>query len=71
MARPIVVGFDAAIDDRAPVEFGIAAAEFTGAPLIVGTVHAGAEASCPVIVLARGAETGLEALVDEQVGATA
>jgi nucleotide-binding universal stress UspA family protein len=29
------------------------------------------EASCPVIVLARAAETGIEALVDEQVGATA
>jgi nucleotide-binding universal stress UspA family protein len=47
MARPIVVGFDAATDDRAPVEFGIAAAEFTGAPLIVGTVHAGAAALGP------------------------
>jgi hypothetical protein len=29
------------------------------------------EASCPVIVLARGAESGLEALIDEQAGATA
>jgi nucleotide-binding universal stress UspA family protein len=28
------------------------------------------EAHCPVIVLARGAETGLEALVDEQAVAT-
>jgi nucleotide-binding universal stress UspA family protein len=29
------------------------------------------EAHCPVIVLARGSETGLGALLDEQVGATA
>jgi nucleotide-binding universal stress UspA family protein len=28
------------------------------------------EARCPVIVLARGAETGLEALVDEGAGAS-
>lgn len=40
MARPILVGYDPGADDRAPVEFGIAAAEFTGAPLILGAVHA-------------------------------
>lgn len=34
-APPIVVGFDPQTRDRAPVLFGIAAARFTGAPLIV------------------------------------
>src|SRR5215218_2563897 len=33
--KPIVVGFDPKTTDRAPVEFGVAAARFTGAPLIV------------------------------------
>src|ERR671914_3087183 len=47
MARPILVGYDPAAGDRAPVEFGIAAAEFTGAPLIVGAVHASAAALGP------------------------
>jgi nucleotide-binding universal stress UspA family protein len=47
MARPILVGYDGTADDRAPVEFGIAASEFTGAPLIVGTVHASAAALGP------------------------
>lgn len=44
MARPILVGYDAAGGDRAPVEFGIAAAQFTGAPLIIGAVHSNAVA---------------------------
>ena len=44
MPRPILVGYDAGAGDRAPVEFGIAAAEFTGAPLIVAAVHANAGA---------------------------
>jgi nucleotide-binding universal stress UspA family protein len=47
MARPILVGYDPAAGDRAPVEFGIAAAEFTGAPLIVGAVSASAAAFGP------------------------
>ena len=47
MARPILVGYDPAAGDAAPVEFGIAAAEFTGAPLIVGAVHASAAALGP------------------------
>jgi nucleotide-binding universal stress UspA family protein len=42
MPRPILVGYDAGAGDRTPVEFGIAAAEFTGAPLIVAAVHANA-----------------------------
>ena len=40
MARPIVVGYDSTAGDEAPVEFGIAAAQFTGARLIVCAVHA-------------------------------
>jgi nucleotide-binding universal stress UspA family protein len=44
MTRPILVGYDPASGDRAPVELGIAAAQFTGAPLIVAAVHASAAA---------------------------
>jgi nucleotide-binding universal stress UspA family protein len=33
--KPILVGYDPRSGDRAPVEFGVAAAKFTGAPLIV------------------------------------
>jgi nucleotide-binding universal stress UspA family protein len=40
MAKPILVGYDANTSDRAPVLFGVAAARFTGAPLIVATVGA-------------------------------
>jgi nucleotide-binding universal stress UspA family protein len=47
MARPILVGYDPEAADRGPVEFGIAAAEFTGAPLIVGCAHASATALGP------------------------
>jgi nucleotide-binding universal stress UspA family protein len=47
MARPILVGYDPEAGDQAPVEFGIAAAEFTGAPLIVGGAHASASALGP------------------------
>ena len=39
MAKPILVGYDAAGGDRAPLEFGLAAASFTSAPLIVATVN--------------------------------
>lgn len=45
MAKPILVGYDPASSDRAPVQFGVAAARFTGAPLIIGTVYSGAEAA--------------------------
>jgi nucleotide-binding universal stress UspA family protein len=34
--KPILVGYDPRSADRAPVQFGIAAARFTGAPLFVG-----------------------------------
>ena len=40
MPKPILVGFDPNNADRAPVRFAIAAARFTGAPLIIGSVHA-------------------------------
>jgi hypothetical protein len=40
MAKPILVGYDANTSDRAPVLFGVAAARFTSAPLIVATVGA-------------------------------
>ena len=42
MPQPILVGYDAQRGDRAPVNFGAAAARFTGAPLIVASVHTGA-----------------------------
>jgi hypothetical protein len=35
MARPVLVGFDPKTHDYAPVHFGIAASQFSGAPLIV------------------------------------
>ena len=38
MPKPILVGFDPRTADRAPVDFGLAAARFTGAPLVVGCV---------------------------------
>jgi nucleotide-binding universal stress UspA family protein len=41
MSAPIVVGFDPDGADEAPVQFGIAAARYTGAPLIVAAVHRG------------------------------
>ena len=41
MSAPIVVGFDPDGADDAPVQFGIAAARYTGAPLIVAAVHRG------------------------------
>ena len=39
MPKPILVGYDPSSPDHAPVEFGTAAARFTGAPLIVASVH--------------------------------
>jgi hypothetical protein len=38
MPKPIVAGFDPRTADRAPVDFGVAAARFTGVPLIVASV---------------------------------
>jgi nucleotide-binding universal stress UspA family protein len=42
MSKPIIVGYDPKSADRAPVNFAAAAARFTGAPLIVASVRAGA-----------------------------
>jgi nucleotide-binding universal stress UspA family protein len=41
MSAPIVVGFDPRAPDEAPVRFGLAAARFTGAPVIVVAVERG------------------------------
>jgi nucleotide-binding universal stress UspA family protein len=41
MSAPIVVGFDPHGADDGPVHFGIAAARFTGAPLLVAAVYGG------------------------------
>ena len=43
MSKPIIVGYDPATADRAPVNFGVAAARFTGAPLVVASVGAAAD----------------------------
>ena len=40
MSKPIIVGYDPATSDRAPMNFGVAAARFTGAPLIVASAAA-------------------------------
>ena len=40
MSKPIVVGYDPATSDRAPVNFGVAAARFTDAPLIIASASA-------------------------------
>jgi nucleotide-binding universal stress UspA family protein len=60
MSKPIVAGYDPATSDRTPVEFAIAAAAFTGAPLIVAAVQAGA----PVLPVGTG--TGAVAAVLRQ-----
>jgi len=40
MSKPIIVGYDPMTSDRAPINFGLAAARFTGAPLIVASASA-------------------------------
>jgi len=40
MSKPIIVGYDPTTSDRAPVNFAVAAARFTGAPLIVASASA-------------------------------
>src|SRR4051794_3853941 len=40
MTKPILVGYDPTETDASAVAFGLVAARFTGAPLIVGSVHA-------------------------------
>ena len=39
MRKPILVGYDPESADRAPVQFGIAAARFTGAQLIIASAY--------------------------------
>jgi len=41
MSAPIVVGFDPRAPEEAPVNFGLAAARFTGAPLVVVVIDGG------------------------------
>ena len=62
MANPILVGYDPGRRDRAPVDFGVAAANFTGAPLIIAAVHAGTAALGP------DAETIVEDGLEERAG---
>src|SRR5215210_1198133 len=40
MSKPIIVGYDPMTSDRAPIDFGVAAARFTGAPLVIASVCA-------------------------------
>ena len=44
MSKPIIAGYDPQTSDRAPVDFAVAAARFTGAPLVIASVCAGAAA---------------------------
>jgi nucleotide-binding universal stress UspA family protein len=39
VSKPVLVGYDPIACDHAPVEFGVAAARFTGAPLTIVSVH--------------------------------
>jgi nucleotide-binding universal stress UspA family protein len=41
MSKPILAGYDPRALDRAPVDFGVFAARFTGAPLIIASVERG------------------------------
>jgi nucleotide-binding universal stress UspA family protein len=63
--RPILVGYDPRSQDRAPVRFGAAAARFTGAPLIVASVCAPAEADTETEDMAPHAGQELEDLKAE------
>jgi nucleotide-binding universal stress UspA family protein len=57
---PVVAAFDAAAGVREPVEFGIAASDVTGAPLIIAVVHTGDEASSLEQLRADLQQRGLE-----------
>jgi nucleotide-binding universal stress UspA family protein len=59
---PILVGYDPKLRDRAPVRFGVAAARFTGAPLIIVSVCARRLATPDCEALAPEARDALEAL---------
>jgi nucleotide-binding universal stress UspA family protein len=59
---PILVGYDPRSLDRAAVRFGVAAARFTGAPLIVACVCAPTDGDGDAEELAPGAKQALEDL---------
>jgi nucleotide-binding universal stress UspA family protein len=63
MSKPILVGFDPETLDRAPVEFGLAAARFTGAPLIVAAVH-----GAPATESGRGAPAQVDEALTSDAG---
>jgi nucleotide-binding universal stress UspA family protein len=44
MSRPILAAYDPQHSDRAPIRFAAAAARFTGARLVIATVHVGVRA---------------------------
>jgi nucleotide-binding universal stress UspA family protein len=54
MTKAILVGYDPETRDRAPLEFGVAAARFSGAPLVIASVHAAG--GDPVIAAQMGEE---------------
>lgn len=60
MSAPIVVGYDPSGADDAPVQFGIAAARFTGAPLIVAVVHGRGEPGADAVEALERVRTRLE-----------
>ena len=61
MSAPIVVGFDPHSADDAPLTFGLEAARFTGAPLIVAAVYGGS----------LGVHRHLDAELEKELGADA
>jgi hypothetical protein len=44
MSKPVLVGYDPRKGDRAPVDFGVAMARLSGAPLVLAFVQAAAAA---------------------------
>jgi len=62
MRSPIVIGVDPTRLDRAPVDFGIAVARLTGAPLVIAVVQSHA----PVVALSQGQSLDY-ALVDDDL----
>jgi len=67
VSRPILVGYDPDTVDPGPVQFAVAAARFTGARLVVGSVHADQDA---VDLMGHGhVEAGLSEDVSEPLDA--
>jgi hypothetical protein len=44
MSRPILAAYDPQHSDHAPIRFAAAAARFTGARLVIASVHVGVRA---------------------------